>query len=68
MTRFTTLANTRSLHFYDWQRFYAIAKEGRQEIQDYVFRAALSDAGFAREMASGLSEIYRHLWEFKRLR
>lgn len=35
LERFTILANTSSLHFYDWQRFYALVREGRQEIPDY---------------------------------
>jgi hypothetical protein len=68
LTRFTTLANVRSLHFYDWERFYAIAREGRQEIPEPVFCSALVDAGFTPERASELAETYGHLRQFKRQR
>ena len=68
LKRFTVLANTSSLHFYDWQRFYALALEGRQEIPDYVFRSLLIEAGFSSVRAAELAEIYMHLWAFKRMR
>lgn len=66
--RFVMLANTSSLHFYDWQRFYALVRESRQEIPDYLFRSRLTKAGFSPERAAELAEIYTHLWAFKKLR
>jgi len=68
LERFTILANTSSLHFYDWQRFYALVREGRQEIPDYLLRSHLTKAGFSTQRAVELVEIYTHLWAFKKLR
>lgn len=68
LERFTILANTSSLHFYDWQRFYALVREARQEIPGHVFRARLIEAGFSGQRSAELAEIYAHLWAFKRLR
>jgi len=68
LERFTILANTSSLHFYDWQRFYALVREGRQEIPDYLLRSHLTKAGFSTKRAVELVEIYTHLWAFKKLR
>ncbi len=68
LQRFTILANTSSLHFYDWQRFYALVREGRQEIPDYLLRSHLTKEGFSPHRASELAEIYMHLWEFKKIR
>lgn len=68
LERFTILANTSSLHFYDWQRFYALVREGRQEIPDYLLRSHLTKAGFSSQRAVELAEIYIHLWAFKKLR
>lgn len=68
LERFTMLANTSSLHFYDWQRFYGMVREGRQEIPDHLLRSYLIDAGFSPQQASELTETYGHLWAFKKLR
>lgn len=68
LDRFATLANTRSLHPFDWRRFYELVREGRQEIPEHLLRAELERAGFAHEKACELAELYAHLWEFKRLR
>lgn len=68
LSRFTTLANTRSLHPYDWRRFYLLVREARQEIPDHILRARLEEAGFTPEKARELARLYAHLWEFKRLR
>lgn len=68
LSRFTALANVRALHFYDWQRFYALIRQGRQELPGHVFCRLLVEAGFAADRASQLAEIYAHLWAFKRLR
>ena len=64
--RFAILANTASLHPFDWDRFYALVREGRQELPDYELRAMLVARGFSNEKAGHLSEIYTHLWNFKR--
>jgi hypothetical protein len=68
LTLFTVSANMRSLHFNDWQRFYAIAREGRQEIPEQLFRSSLVKAGFAQDRSAELTEIYAHLCAFKRLK
>ncbi len=64
--RFAILANTSSLHPLDWDRFYAFVRESRQELPGYELRAMLIDRGFSSEKAQHLSEIYAHLWNFKR--
>lgn len=67
LERFAILANTSSLHIYDWQHFYTLVREGRQEIPDHLLRSYLVEAGFPVQRASELTEIYRHLWAFKKL-
>ncbi len=67
LNRFTVLANTSSLHPLDWQRYYGLVREGRQEMPGGDLRAALSKAGFSGEKVEYLSELYEHLWAFKRL-
>lgn len=64
--RFTVLANTSSLHSFDWERFYELVRAGRQQIPEHLLRSKLQDAGFSPARADHLSEIYQHLWEFKR--
>lgn len=64
--RFVVLANTASLHPLDWDRFYALVREGRQELPGYELRAMLIARGFSNERAEHLSEVYAHLWNFKR--
>ncbi|MBO9580136.1 MAG: hypothetical protein J7498_04520 [Sphingobium sp.] len=64
--RFAVLANTASLHPLDWDRFYAFVREGRQELPGYELRAMLIARGFSNEKAGHLSEVYAHLWNFKR--
>lgn len=68
LNRFTILANVKALHFFDWQRFYALIREGRQELPENILRGLLVDAGFAEDRSRQLAEIYEHLWAFKRLR
>jgi len=68
LNRFAVLANTASLHPLDWNRFYLLVREGRQEIPTHVLRARLTAAGFAEAKADDLAELYGHLWEYKRLR
>lgn len=68
LKRFTMLANTSSLHCYDWRRFYDLIRAGRQEIPDYMLRTLLIEAGFSSVRAAELAEIYMHLWVFKRMR
>lgn len=64
--RFAVLANTASLHPLDWGRFYAFVREGRQELPGYELRVMLIARGFSGEKAEHLSEVYVHLWNFKR--
>ncbi|MDF0541167.1 hypothetical protein PX699_02330 [Sphingobium sp. H39-3-25] len=64
--RFVVLANTASLHPLDWDRFYALVREGRQQLPGYELRAMLIARGFSNEKAEHLSEVYAHLWNFKR--
>ncbi len=64
--RFVVLANMASLHPFDWDRFYALVREGRQELPGYELRAMLIARGFSSEKAEYLSEVYVHLWNFKR--
>lgn len=66
--RFAILANTRSLHPFDWRRFYALVREGRQEIPETAFRGLLVESGFTPERAAQLAEIYGHLWAYKQNR
>lgn len=66
--RFALLANTSSLHPLDWNRFYLLVREGRQEIPEHELRAMLKQRGFTAEKAGYLAELYGHLWAFKRLR
>lgn len=66
--RFATLANTHSLHPFDWRRFFELVREGRQEIPGHILRERLERAGFTPERARELAQLYVHLWEFKRLR
>ncbi len=68
LSRFTTLANTRSLHPYDWRRFYLLVREARQQIPEHILRGRLEQAGFTQDKARELAQLYTHLWEFKRLR
>jgi len=65
--RFGVLANTASLHPLDWQRFYRLVKEGRQEIPEPALRAMLSRHGFSAQKAGDLAELYGHLLAFKQL-
>jgi len=64
--RFAVLANTASLHPLDWGRFYALVREGRQELPGHELRAMLVARGFSNQKAEHLSEVYGHLWNFKR--
>lgn len=67
LDRFVVLANKASLHPLDWQRFYCLVREGRQQIPEPVLRDLLRARGFPPDNASRLAETYRHLWAFKRL-
>lgn len=66
--RFGVLANTRSLHPLDWERFYAVVREGKQQIPDGVLRARLISYGFRTEAVDRLVELHGHLWAYKRPR
>ena len=66
--RFVILANSRSLHPFDWRRFYALVREGRQEIPETAFRCLLIERGFEPGRAAELAKIYRHLWTYKQNR
>ncbi|NQE63582.1 hypothetical protein [Caulobacter sp. RHG1] len=65
--RFGVQADTASLHPLDWQRFYRLVKEGRQEIPEPALRAMLSRHGFSAQKAEDLAALYGHLWAFKQL-
>lgn len=66
--RFALLANTSSLHPRDWERFYELVREGRQQIPETELRGLLRVRGFSKAKAEDLAELYGHLWAFKRLR
>jgi len=66
--RFSVLANTRSLHPLDWERFYLFVRNSRREAPEGIIRLLLIKGGFSLEKAQMLSELYHHLWSFKKLR
>lgn len=66
--RFGVLANTRSLHPLDWGRFYAIVREGKQQIPGGLLRTRLMSYGFAPKTVDRLVELHEHLWAYKRRR
>ncbi|WPE22665.1 hypothetical protein [Shinella zoogloeoides] len=66
--RFSILANTRTLHPLDWERFYLFVRNSRKELPEGALRPLLIQKGFSSEMAQMLSELYYHLWRFKRLK
>ncbi len=68
LDRFALLANKSSLHPLDWNRFYQLVHESRQQIPEPEMRSLLGRRGFSRESAQNLAELYVHLWAFKRLR
>ncbi|MEI9988473.1 MAG: hypothetical protein WDM86_00395 [Rhizomicrobium sp.] len=63
--RFALLANKSSLHPRDWDRFYDLIAEGRQEFPTGELRGKLIASGFAREKAAYLAQIHDHLWRYK---
>jgi hypothetical protein len=66
--RFAVLANTSSLHYLDWQRFYEFVHGSRTKALDETEMARLlMEHGFSREYAEHISSIYEHLVEFKSL-
>lgn len=67
LDRFALLANTTSLHPLDMQRFYELVRASRQEIPEGALRPLLIGRGFPPATADRLSELYSHLWAFKRL-
>ena len=68
LDRFASLANKASLHPLDWKRFYAMVSEGRQQLTEERMHQLLMDKGFAPPKAEHLSDVYAHLWAFKRAR
>ena len=66
--RFALLANKSSLHPRDWERFYELVRDGRQQIPETELRRLLRGTGFSEAKAQDLAELYGHLWAFKRLR
>lgn len=66
--RFAVLANRSSLHPLDWERFYRLVEESRQEVPGPQMRAVLVGHGFSPEEAGRLADVYAHLWAFKHLR
>lgn len=67
LDRFATLANVRSLHPNDWQRFYVFVRHSRSQIPEGMLRQLLMKKGFAADKARALDELYQHLWRFKTL-
>jgi hypothetical protein len=65
--RFAILANVRSLHTLDWERFYLFVRNSRREVPEGLLRPMLIEKGFAADKAEMLSELYHHLWRFKKL-
>jgi hypothetical protein len=68
LDRFAVLANQKSLHPFDWDRFYRFVKESRRPVPLEAVRALLIEHGFSVDRADSLAELYEHLWVFKRLR
>jgi hypothetical protein len=66
--RFSTLANTRSLHPLDWERYYLFIRNSRVEAPHGALQSLLIKKGFSINMARMLSDTYHHLWAFKKLR
>jgi hypothetical protein len=66
--QFSILANTRALHPLDWERFYLFVRNSRRELPEGTLRPLLIQKGFSSETAQMLSELYHHLWRFKRLK
>lgn len=64
--RFAILANPTSLHPRDWDRFYGIVKESRQEARKEDVRAILVGHEFSFERGDQLAELYEHLWAYKK--
>lgn len=65
---FTTLANTSSLHYLDWRRFYEFVRYSRTEVPEEDMTSLLIKSGFDAPYAEHISRIYSHLWAFKRTR
>lgn len=68
LDRFVICANTSSLHPLDWQRFYELVLNGRQEIPALHLLGRLREGGFSDAKGDRLVDIYQHLWAFKKLR
>jgi hypothetical protein len=66
--RFAILANTRSLHPLDWDRFYLFVRNSRQQVPEGALRSLLISRGFPAATAQMLSDLYHHLWSFKKLK
>lgn len=64
---FTALANKSCLHPLDWQRFYKFIRDSRirRPLADKDIAYLLFKEGFSEEYANHITEVYRHLWEFK---
>lgn len=68
LRRFALLANQSSLHALDWRRFYEFVRHSRQQLPEEMLHHLLVQEGFLNSTAARLSEVYRHLWAYKRLR
>jgi len=64
---FSVLANVRSLHHFDWERFYLFVKNSRHEVPGGYLQSMLVKRGFSADKARELNELYHHLWQFKKL-
>jgi hypothetical protein len=68
LEQFAVLANKRSLHPLDWERFYLFVRNSRFEAPEGILGPLLIKRGFPIEKARMLAELYHHLWNFKKLR
>jgi hypothetical protein len=68
LQRFALSANKVSLHPLDWKRFYALVRDGRQQLTEERMRQLLIDSGFAPAKAEHLADVHDHLWALKRVR
>jgi len=67
--RFTGLANKSRLHPLDWRRFYEFVRDSRMRtrVPDEDMTQLLIKDGFTDVYAEHITEVYGHLWDFKRM-
>lgn len=67
--RFTSMANTLSLHPLDWQRFYEFVRDSRMRtpLSEEDMARLLTKDGFSEQYALKIAGVYDHLIRFKRV-